>query len=150
MIKFIKNLFSRNPNSAKPQKTEQKVLQNQTVVDQCTPQRKRPDITKTGPTNVVKPPIKTTPTGSSKVNDNPPSTEDFGTSMAVAVATNNAALGFIVGGSLSGALIGDVLRNDSPTTSTNFGGSSSNDWSSSSDYNSSSYSSDSGSSWSSD
>jgi len=152
MIKFIKSLFSRNPVNVKPHQTEQKVLHNRSTVDQCTPQLERPPTIKTNPTNVVKPPIKATPVSTRKVNDNPQSTEDFGTSMAVAVATNSTALGLLAGGSLSGALIGDMLRDDSPSTKTSvdFGESSSSGWSSSSSYDSSSYSSDSGSSWSGD
>jgi uncharacterized membrane protein YgcG len=88
-------------------------------------------------------------------NSTPASTEDFGTSMAVAMATNNAALGFLVGGSITGAVVGDMLRDDTPTkttsTSVDCGTSSSSDWSSSSSYDTGSCSSsDSGSSWSSD
>ncbi|ECZ2944943.1 hypothetical protein F7T25_15790 [Salmonella enterica] len=50
---------------------------------------------------------------------------DFATSALVAGATNNAVLGYLVGGSLTGALIGDALVDTIDTASTSFDSSSS-------------------------
>lgn len=70
---------------------------------------------------------------------------DFVTSMAVAAATDNAMVGYLVGGSLSGALVGDALSHSSHSSSSS--DSSSSDWGSSSSSNDSSYDSGSSSSW---
>lgn len=43
----------------------------------------------------------------------PRSEEDFGTSMAVAMATDNALLGYAAGGSLVGAMLGESMVEDS-------------------------------------
>ena len=103
-------------------------------------------------------------------SDDNRSTEDFGVSLAVAMATHNPVIGYAVGGSMSGALIGSSLADDDTTrytapapapsydynssysssSSCSSDSSSSYSSSSSSDYSSSSCSSDSGSSSSSD
>jgi len=80
--------------------------------------------------------------------------DGFLTSMVVAQATDNAALGYLAGGNITGALIGDMLNNSgndivSDSAGCEFGGGGSGgDWNSSSDSGSSSLY-DSGSSYSS-
>ena len=70
---------------------------------------------------------------------------DFVTSMAVAAATDSAMVGYLVGGNLSGALVGDALGHSSHSSSSS--DSSSSDWGSSSSGSDSSYDSGSSSSW---